>query len=173
MILVKEHAPGPSSLGSANGLAQFSQCLSRAIAPAFVRFVLFPPYSTTCVILRLTWYLKLSLRFFSRPQPFRWKPLDDPHVRYLPPSLASLICNSRRSKDCRRQCQHEYSRVPLACSFLFWTTVRKRALFMSRYFWIPFFKLCSQLLYIAFPLPCTTLIFPLLFVTICSISTVD
>ncbi|EJD05792.1 MFS general substrate transporter [Fomitiporia mediterranea MF3/22] len=36
MILVKEHAPGPSSLGSANGLAQFSQCFARAIAPAFV-----------------------------------------------------------------------------------------------------------------------------------------
>ncbi|KAL5511682.1 hypothetical protein ACEPAH_4900 [Sanghuangporus vaninii] len=36
MILVKDHAPGPSSLGSANGLAQFSQCLSRAIAPTFV-----------------------------------------------------------------------------------------------------------------------------------------
>ncbi|KAI5122039.1 hypothetical protein M0805_006024 [Coniferiporia weirii] len=36
MILVKEHAPGPSSLASANGLAQFTQCLARAIAPAFV-----------------------------------------------------------------------------------------------------------------------------------------
>ncbi|KAH8117305.1 MFS general substrate transporter [Phellopilus nigrolimitatus] len=36
MILVKEHAPGPSSLGSVNGLAQFSQCLARAVAPAFV-----------------------------------------------------------------------------------------------------------------------------------------
>ena len=36
MILVKDHTPGPSSLGTANGLAQFSQCLARAIAPAFV-----------------------------------------------------------------------------------------------------------------------------------------
>ena len=36
MILVKDHAPGPSSLGAANGLAQFSQCFARAIAPAFV-----------------------------------------------------------------------------------------------------------------------------------------
>ena len=41
MILVKEHAPGPSSLGSANGLAQFAQCLARAIAPAFVRYSFF------------------------------------------------------------------------------------------------------------------------------------
>ncbi|KAG6917791.1 hypothetical protein DXG01_001063 [Tephrocybe rancida] len=37
MILVKEHAPNPSSLGSTNGLVQFSMCLARAIAPAFVR----------------------------------------------------------------------------------------------------------------------------------------
>ncbi|KLO14164.1 MFS general substrate transporter [Schizopora paradoxa] len=36
LILVKEHAPGPSSLGTANGLSQFAQCLARAIAPAFV-----------------------------------------------------------------------------------------------------------------------------------------
>ncbi|KAF8078099.1 major facilitator superfamily domain-containing protein [Lyophyllum atratum] len=36
MILVKEHAPNPSSLGSTNGLVQFSMCLGRAFAPAFV-----------------------------------------------------------------------------------------------------------------------------------------
>jgi len=36
MILVKEHAPSPSSLGSTNGLVQFSMCLARALAPAFV-----------------------------------------------------------------------------------------------------------------------------------------
>ena len=38
MILVKEHSPGPSALGAANGLAQFAQCLARAISPAFVRY---------------------------------------------------------------------------------------------------------------------------------------
>lgn len=38
MILVKEFASSPSSLGAANGLAQFSQCLARAVAPAFVRY---------------------------------------------------------------------------------------------------------------------------------------
>ncbi len=37
LILVKEHAPGPSSLSTANGLSQFAQCLARTIAPAFVR----------------------------------------------------------------------------------------------------------------------------------------
>ena len=36
MILVKEHSPGPSALGAANGLAQFAQCLARAISPVFV-----------------------------------------------------------------------------------------------------------------------------------------
>jgi len=36
LILVKEHAPGPSSLSTANGLSQFAQCLARTIAPAFV-----------------------------------------------------------------------------------------------------------------------------------------
>jgi len=36
MILIKEHAPGPSSLGTANGLAQVAQCLARAVAPTFV-----------------------------------------------------------------------------------------------------------------------------------------
>ncbi|KAG6845223.1 hypothetical protein H0H87_012215 [Tephrocybe sp. NHM501043] len=36
MILVKKHAPTPASLGSTNGLVQFSMCLARAFAPAFV-----------------------------------------------------------------------------------------------------------------------------------------
>ncbi|KAF9458660.1 major facilitator superfamily domain-containing protein [Collybia nuda] len=36
MILVKENAPGPASLGSTNGLVQFSMCLARAFSPAFV-----------------------------------------------------------------------------------------------------------------------------------------
>ena len=36
MILVKENAATPGCLGCANGIAQFAQCFSRAIAPAFV-----------------------------------------------------------------------------------------------------------------------------------------
>ncbi|KAG6832687.1 hypothetical protein H0H92_012259 [Tricholoma furcatifolium] len=40
MIMVKEHAPNPSSLGSTNGLVQFSMCLARAFAPGFVRVIL-------------------------------------------------------------------------------------------------------------------------------------
>ncbi|KAF8509541.1 MFS general substrate transporter [Gautieria morchelliformis] len=36
MILVKDTSPTPSALGAANGLAQFSMCIARAVAPAFV-----------------------------------------------------------------------------------------------------------------------------------------
>lgn len=43
MILTKEHSPNLASLGSSNGLVQFSMCLARAISPAFVRSVF--PYT--------------------------------------------------------------------------------------------------------------------------------
>jgi len=36
MILVKDTSPSPGALGAANGLAQFSMCMARAISPAFV-----------------------------------------------------------------------------------------------------------------------------------------
>ncbi|KAG5645916.1 hypothetical protein DXG03_005063 [Asterophora parasitica] len=39
MIMVKDHAPCSQSLGSTNGLVQFSMCLARAFAPIFVRYV--------------------------------------------------------------------------------------------------------------------------------------
>ena len=35
MILAKEGAPNPSSLGATNGLVQMSMSLARAISPAF------------------------------------------------------------------------------------------------------------------------------------------
>ncbi|KAI0079970.1 MFS general substrate transporter [Panus rudis PR-1116 ss-1] len=35
MILVKDSAPDPGSLGATNGLAQFAMCLARAFSPAF------------------------------------------------------------------------------------------------------------------------------------------
>lgn len=37
MILAKENAPGPTTLGATNGLVQFAMCFSRAGAPALVR----------------------------------------------------------------------------------------------------------------------------------------
>lgn len=37
MILTKQHAPSPDSLGSVNGLVQWAMCLARAFAPAVVR----------------------------------------------------------------------------------------------------------------------------------------
>ena len=53
MILVKEFTPGSSSLGTANGLAQFSQCLARTVAPTFSR------YTHICV------FIDKSIYFFS------------------------------------------------------------------------------------------------------------
>lgn len=35
MILAKEGAPNPSSLGATNGLVQMSMCLARTVSPAF------------------------------------------------------------------------------------------------------------------------------------------
>ncbi len=37
MILVKENAPTPDSLGATNGLVQFAMCLTRSFCPAFAR----------------------------------------------------------------------------------------------------------------------------------------
>ena len=39
MLLVKENAPSPYALGQSNGLVMFAMCVSRACAPAFVRYV--------------------------------------------------------------------------------------------------------------------------------------
>jgi len=35
MVLAKEGAPNPSSLGATNGLVQMSMCFARAFSPAF------------------------------------------------------------------------------------------------------------------------------------------
>ena len=48
MILVKESAPTPESLGATNGLVQFAMSFTRSICPAFARYVvswLFRPVS--------------------------------------------------------------------------------------------------------------------------------
>jgi hypothetical protein len=39
MILVKEMAPTPESLGATNGLVQFAMSFTRSICPAFARYV--------------------------------------------------------------------------------------------------------------------------------------
>lgn len=39
MILVKESAPTPESLGATNGLVQFAMSFTRSICPAFARYV--------------------------------------------------------------------------------------------------------------------------------------
>jgi hypothetical protein len=38
MILVKQNAPTPDSLGATNGLVQFAMCLTRSFCPAFARY---------------------------------------------------------------------------------------------------------------------------------------
>jgi hypothetical protein len=38
MILVKENAPTPDSLGATNGLVLFAMCLTRSFCPAFARY---------------------------------------------------------------------------------------------------------------------------------------
>jgi hypothetical protein len=38
MILVKENAPTPDSLGATNGLVLFAMCLARSFCPAFARY---------------------------------------------------------------------------------------------------------------------------------------
>lgn len=38
IILVKENAPTPDSLGATNGLVLFAMCLTRSFCPAFVRY---------------------------------------------------------------------------------------------------------------------------------------
>lgn len=44
MILTKDHTPGTSSLGTANGMAEFAQSLAGVFAPTIVRYVSrFPP----------------------------------------------------------------------------------------------------------------------------------
>jgi hypothetical protein len=43
MVIVKDTSPTPSALGAANSLAQFSMCMARAVAPAFVRLAFLTP----------------------------------------------------------------------------------------------------------------------------------
>ncbi|TDL27292.1 MFS general substrate transporter [Rickenella mellea] len=65
MILVKEYAPSSSSLGTANGLAQFAQCLARAISPAFVSS-LFAYSVDNCILGGHLWViLMVALSFLT------------------------------------------------------------------------------------------------------------
>jgi len=38
ILLVKENAPTPDSLGATNGLVLFAMCVTRSFCPAFVRY---------------------------------------------------------------------------------------------------------------------------------------
>ncbi|KAK7693337.1 hypothetical protein QCA50_002905 [Cerrena zonata] len=63
MILVRDSAPDPSSLGATNGLAQFAQCFARAFSPAFASSLfaflcgLESYHATICLGCHLDWYI--------------------------------------------------------------------------------------------------------------------
>ncbi|KAI0664917.1 MFS general substrate transporter [Cubamyces menziesii] len=60
MILVKDSAPNPASLGVTNGIAQFAMCLSRSFSPAFASSVLAFSIGHDFVLLRYLWVLVMT-----------------------------------------------------------------------------------------------------------------
>jgi len=60
MILVKDSAPDPSSLGACNGLAQFAMCFARAFSPAFASSVFAISAGSDFVVLRYLWVIVLA-----------------------------------------------------------------------------------------------------------------
>ncbi|KAH8107026.1 MFS general substrate transporter [Cristinia sonorae] len=55
MILVKDSAPDPSSLGATNGLAQFAMCFARAFSPAFASSLFAISAGSTFIPFRYVW----------------------------------------------------------------------------------------------------------------------
>ncbi|OSD01624.1 MFS general substrate transporter [Trametes coccinea BRFM310] len=64
MILVKDSAPNPASLGVTNGIAQFAMCLSRSFSPAFASSLLAFSIGYDFVLLRYLWVLVMTLICF-------------------------------------------------------------------------------------------------------------
>ncbi|KAI0361978.1 MFS general substrate transporter [Trametes cingulata] len=60
MILVKDAAPNPASLGVTNGIAQFAMCLSRSFSPAFASSLLAFSIGYDFVLLRYLWVLVMT-----------------------------------------------------------------------------------------------------------------
>ncbi|THH33951.1 hypothetical protein EUX98_g221 [Antrodiella citrinella] len=60
MILVKDAAPDPSSLGATNGLAQFAMCFARAFAPAFASSLFAVSAGSTFFPIRYAWVAILA-----------------------------------------------------------------------------------------------------------------
>ncbi|KAH9946226.1 MFS general substrate transporter [Epithele typhae] len=64
MILVKEAAPSPSSLGVTNGITQFAMCLSRSFSPAFASSLMAFSMGYDHILLKYLWVLIMSLIAF-------------------------------------------------------------------------------------------------------------
>lgn len=60
MILVKDSAPDPSSLGATNGLTQFCQCFARAFSPALTSSLFAFSVGSGHVALRYLWVVALA-----------------------------------------------------------------------------------------------------------------
>lgn len=60
MILVRDSAPDPSSLGATNGLAQFAQCFARAFSPAFASSLFAFSVGSNHIMLRYVWVVILT-----------------------------------------------------------------------------------------------------------------
>ncbi|PCH38263.1 MFS general substrate transporter [Wolfiporia cocos MD-104 SS10] len=64
MILVKESAPDPSSLGATNGLCQFFMCFARSFSPAFASSLFAFANGFDAVIMRYSWVLVMAIISF-------------------------------------------------------------------------------------------------------------
>ncbi|KZT11407.1 MFS general substrate transporter [Laetiporus sulphureus 93-53] len=64
MILVKEAAPDPSSLGATNGLCQFFMCFARSFSPAFVSSLFAFSNGFDFVLLHYLWVLVMVIISF-------------------------------------------------------------------------------------------------------------
>ncbi|KAI0781048.1 MFS general substrate transporter [Trametes elegans] len=60
MILVKDAAPNPASLGVTNGLTQFAMCLTRSLSPAFASSLLAFSTGYDFILLRYLWVLVMT-----------------------------------------------------------------------------------------------------------------
>lgn len=60
MILVKESAPDPSSLGATNGLAQFAMSFARAWSPAFASSLFAMSVGSSSLITRYLWVIIMA-----------------------------------------------------------------------------------------------------------------
>ncbi|KAL6309000.1 MFS general substrate transporter [Sparassis latifolia] len=64
MILVKDAAPDPDSLGATNGLAQFAMCFARSFSPAFASSLFAFSNRYEFILLRYLWVLVMVILSF-------------------------------------------------------------------------------------------------------------